>query len=141
MPEITEIAEVLPEDDVRFLLAKYPNHVVRQVGAETHILIKDFSFPNQYAPQTADLLLRLPAGYPDAAPDMFWTKPDVKLVSGAWPTACEHHEVPGSGPGAEVYENLPWQRWSRHFEGGWIIGRHGLQFFVGTIIQELRKGI
>lgn len=139
MPDV-DPESVLPEEDVLFLRDKYPNHVVRTVGSEIHVLLPGFSFP-AYAPQVADLLLRLPAGYPNAAPDMFWTRPDVKLPNGAWPKQCEHREVPGSGPGAEVYEGVAWQRWSRHFEGGWIVGRHGLQFFVATIKRDVERGI
>jgi hypothetical protein len=141
MADVADISEVLPEDDVKFLKEKFPDHAVRQVGNELHVLVRNYSFPEQYAPRIADLLLRLPAGYPNAAPDMFWTKPDVRLASGAWPSQCEHHEVPGTGQGSEVYEQIPWQRWSRHFENDWIVGRHGLQFFMRTISQELRRGI
>ena len=140
MTELDDISELLPEEDVRFLQEKYPDHVVRQVGNEVHVLIRNFPFPEMYTPRTAELLLRLPAGYPNAAPDMFWTRPDVKLTSGAWPIQCQHHEVPGSGHGSDVY-GTPWQRWSRHFENDWIVGRHGLQFFVRTISQELKRGI
>ena len=141
MSEISDIGTVLPEDDVQYLSGKHPNSIVRQVGSELHVILKDFTFPAYYSPQVSDLLLRLPVGYPNASPDMFWTRPSIKLVSGVWPKACMHHEVPGSGLGSEVYENIAWQRWSRHFQGGWIVGRHGLQFFVGTIIQELKRGI
>jgi hypothetical protein len=141
MPDIEDISTVLPEDDVRLLRERYRSHVVRQVGSELHVLIRDFPFPEAYSPRSADLLLRLPPGYPDAAPDMFWTRPDVKLANGGVPQNCEHHEVPGAGAGVEVYENIPWQRWSRHFQGGWQVGRHGLHFFVGSIIQELKQGI
>lgn len=141
MTEIIEISEVLPEDDVRFLREKYPVHVVRHVGAEIHVLLKDFTFPPAYSQQKADLLLRLPAGYPNAAPDMFWTLPDIKLVSGKWPLNSDAHEVPGAGPGVEVYQNVAWQRWSRHFQGGWLVGRHGLQSYVAAVNQELKKGI
>ena len=141
MTDIADISEILPEDDVKFLKEKHPNHVVRRVGEELHVLLKAFPFPAAYSPREADLLLRLPAGYPNAAPDMFWSKPDVRLASGTWPAASEHHEVPGAGKGAEVYEGIKWQRWSRHFEGGWIVGAHGLQSFVRTIVQELAQGV
>lgn len=142
MSEATlDITEVLPEEDVAFLRDKFPQHIVRRVGGEIHVLLQDFPFPVTYTPTISQLLLRLPPGYPNAAPDMFWTRPDVKLATGVWPTQCEHREVPGAGDGSEVYENILWQRWSRHFQGGWIVGRHGLQFFVATIRQELKKGI
>ena len=142
MPDVADISEVLPEDDVKYLKEKYPNHVVRSVGAELHVLLKGFPFPGHYSPREADVLLRLPASYPNAAPDMFWVKPDVKLASGGWPINCEHHEVPGAGKGSEVYESVAWQRWSRHFgDGGWIVGAHGLQSFVRAIVQELGRGV
>ena len=141
MADVADIAAVLPPDDVQFLREKYPNHIVRQVGAELHVLLRDFPIPPAYAPRTSDLLLRLPPGYPNAAPDMFWTKPDVKLASGAWPDRSEYHEVPGAGPGSEVYANVHWQRWSRHFQSGWIVGQPGLQSFVRTIQQELKRGV
>lgn len=141
MPDTFDINSVLPEEDVQFLTDKYPNYIVRQVGAELHIVIKDFQFPENYSPKVSNLLLRLPAGYPDAAPDMFWTLPAIRLKSGSWPQNSEYQEVPGNGPGVEIYENIKWQRWSRHFCGGWIIGQHGLRSFVGTIKQELKKGI
>lgn len=141
MPKVADISSVLPEDDCMFLQDKYPNHEVYQVGADIHVHLNEFSLPEAYAPRSTTVLLKLPAGYPNAAPDMFWTKPDVKLLSGAWPEACAHHEVPGSGPGAEIYENVAWQRWSRHFQGSWKVGIHGLPFFVMSIIQDLKHGI
>src|SRR5215213_6115972 len=110
------IEELLPEEDASFLRSKYPVARVYQVGNEVHVLLPAFTFPSGYSPQTADLLVRLLPGYPDVNPDMFWTKPDVKLASGAWPTASEHHEVPGSGAGVEAYNNTAWQRWSRHIQ-------------------------
>lgn len=140
MSEVVDISEVLPEDDAVFLMEKYSGHVVRQVGSEIHVLLPDFTFPATYTPTSVQLLIRLPAGYPNAAPDMFWTKPDVTLTSGAFPEACAHKEVPGSGKGVEVYEGVQWQRWSRHFHGGWVVGRHGLRSFVAAIKTELGKG-
>jgi hypothetical protein len=72
---------------------------------------------------------------------MFWTRQDVKLVSGAWPQNSEHHEVPGTGTGVERYENKTWQRWSRHTdEGTWRVGTDGLRNFVRSIQRELDLG-
>jgi hypothetical protein len=73
---------------------------------------------------------------------MFWSQPDIKLPSGGWPARSDHREVPGSGEGSDVYQNILWQRWSRHFgDGGWIVGTHGLRSFVRAIVQELKQGI
>jgi len=142
MTEITDLSEVLPGDDCMFHEDKYPDRIVYRVGAELQIILNNFRFPEHYTPRIADLLLRLPAGYPNAAPDMFWTRPDVKLASGAWPQRSNHHEVPGAGQkGADVHEGRSWQRWSRHFQGGWRVGQHGLRSYVATIVQELNRGV
>lgn len=135
------VTDLLPEEDVAFLEEKYPDAKVYKVGDEVHVMFASFSFPAAYSPRHADLLVRLPAGYPDAKPDMFWTNPDVKLVSGAWPIQCAHHEVPGSGAGVEVYK-AAWQRWSRHSNAAdWRPGVDGLRTFVGAIKSELERQV
>jgi hypothetical protein len=133
--------ELLPEGDVTFLKEKYPSAQVYEVGDEVHVLFPSFPFPAAYQARTADLLVRLPAGYPDAKPDMFWTKPDVKLASGAWPAGCEHHAVPGSGEGVEVYRDIAWQRWSRHGPDSWRTGVDGLRNFMASIKLELQRQV
>ena len=135
------IEELLPEEDIRFLKEKYSEAKVYEIGNEVHVLLPSFPFPAGYTPRSADLLLRLQPGYPDAKPDMFWTKPDVRLVSGAWPTASEHHEIPGAGPGSELYTTA-WQRWSRHTSDmPWRAGIDGLRHFVAAIKNELARQI
>lgn len=134
--------ELLPEADIAFLQEKYPDASVYEVGNEVHVLLPSFPFPVAYNPRVANLLIRLPAGYAEVKPDMFWTNPDVKLVSGAWPTACEHHELPGSGDGVEAYNNVTWQRWSRHSApADWRSGIDGLRSFVGAIKNELERQV
>jgi len=135
-----DFAELLPEDDAIFLKDKYPEAQVYKVGDEVHVVLPSFAFPEAYQPRTADLLIRLPAGYADAKPDMFWTKPDVKLASGAWPTASEPHVIPGAGKGVEVYANVPWQQWSRH-STEWRSGVDGLRNYIGAIKRELARQI
>ena len=132
---------LVPEDDDAFLKEKFPEASVYRVGNEVHVLLPAFPFPAAYAPRTADLLVRLPAGYPDSRPDMFWTRQDVKLASGAWPTNAQTPEVPGSGNGAERYEGKTWQRWSRHTDDAtWRAGTDGLRTFVRSIQRELDLG-
>ena len=121
---------------------KYPDARVYEVGNEVHLLLPAFSFPVAYNPPIADLLIRLLAGYPDVKPDMFWTKPDVKLASGAWPAASEVHELPGSAAARlKLYKNVSWQRWSRHITAvDWRPGQ-GLRSFIGAIKCELGRQI
>lgn len=128
------IDELLPDDDVAYLNEKQWPASVYRAGAEVHVRITAFPFPDAYTPRSADLLIRLPAGYPNANPDMFWTHPDVKLVSGAWPAASDVHQVQEP---TEIYGHTPWQRWSRHFSGGWRPGVDGLRTYIGSIRREL----
>ena len=95
------------------------------------LILKDFPFPAAYTPRQAGLMVILPAGYPNAGPDMFWTIPDVKLVSGAWPTASQHRETHG---GRE------WQRWSRHTGGAWRPGIDNIRSYLAAIQKELSLG-
>ena len=87
MSDVDTIDDLLPEIDRDFLLEKHPNHTVKRVGADTHVVIRDFDFPAAYTPRKANLLIILPAGYPNANLDMFWTEPVVKLANGNWPDA------------------------------------------------------
>lgn len=136
------IEDLLPEEDVVFLREKYPQARVYEVGDEVHVVLPSFPFPPAYNPRSSDLLIRLPSGYPDARTDMFWTFPDVKLSSGSWPEACAHHEIPGAGPGVETYNNVAWQRWSRHLApNDWRPGIDRLRNFVAAIRRELERQV
>jgi hypothetical protein len=77
------------------------------------------------------MLIRLPPLYPKAQPDMFWTRPDVKLASGAWPLRADVKET---------YLQLQWQRWSRHWQKAWHPGADSLRTFIAAIIRELSRG-
>lgn len=123
----------LPEVDRDYLESKQYDHVVEKVGDAVHLIIRGFELPEAYLPRRADLLLILPAGYPNSSPDMFWTHPDIKLTNGAWPQAAEVHET---------YGDRSWQRWSRHFNGGsWRPGIDTICTFLAAIRRELSKGI
>ena len=122
---------MLPEEDEEFLREK--GYTYREVAENgfTHVVIANFPLPVAYTPRQADLLIRLPSLYPKAQPDMFWTRPDVKLVSGAWPLRSDVKET---------YLQIQWQRWSRHWQHGWRPGIDGLRTFLAAIIHELSKG-
>ncbi len=129
-----EAKQKLPERDREFLDEKYPTYDVAEHGAELLVLLPEFDFPAAYSPRKADLLIVIPAGYPNAALDMFWAFPDVKLANGNWPQNCDHHGQ---------YLNNSWQRWSRHFfqHRPWRVGVDNLRTFVATIKKELARGV
>ncbi len=128
-----QVQSLIPEIDTEFLEEKGYRFVVHDGGGLVGVVVHDYALPSPYTPDRADLLIRLPAGYPSAKPDMFWTSPDVKLVSGAWPKSCEHHED---------HFGRNWQRWSRHFpDNRWRPGTDNLRTYLAAIRAELLKGI
>lgn len=130
--EIDEIKKILPEQDIDYLVSKeYQFDVVRN-GNDVHVVINNYNFLETYQPRKASLLIILPSGYPNANPDMFWTYPDVKLVSGAWPKSSEYHET---------YNGKNWQRWSRHSNGKWRPGIDCLETFLASVRKEIDRGI
>lgn len=95
----------------------------------TCVVIKSWRLPVGYDRTESDLLVRLPAGFPDVAPDMWWLAPAVKLAGGAVVQATEL---------TEVHVGREWQRWSRHFQPGqWRSGIDGLESYLALIQGEL----
>lgn len=120
---------LIPEDDVEFLTGKGYDYQLAKVDSEVHLVIHRFPFP-PYNPKEADILIRLLAGYPQTAVDMFYTIPDVRLSSRVFPQNCEQHPVIGG---------KPWQQWSRHLT--WRSGTDNLRTFLAAVLSEINKGI
>ena len=126
-----QLEDLVPEIDREFLSSKGFKFRALRSGAEVHVIIDDFPFPDAYAPRVASLMIKLPAGYPNANLDMFWTNPVVRLVSGAMPQNCTE---------LQKIDEVQWQQWSRHFATAWRQGVDNLQTFVATVRRELQKG-
>jgi hypothetical protein len=120
---------LLPELDREFLDEKGHVYDVQQAG-DVFVMIYDFALPETYTPRCCTLLLKLPPGYPNANPDMFWTSPNVRLAGGGIPVATEVREV---------YLNQSWQRWSRH-TNSWRPGIDNIQTKLRAVVSELAKG-
>ena len=121
---------LIPQSDEDYLKQKGFLYEINQEGAEIHIILKDWQFPESYTPQTADVLIRLMPGYPLSAMDMFWTIPDIKLANGSYPQATECREV---------YGGKTWQRWSRHND--WRAGVDNIRTFITAMSEEIKRGI
>src|SRR5688500_1958061 len=100
---------VLPTPDSDFLASRGVPHEVRPEGGMVCVVFPGWSLPPGYDRANADLLVRLPSGYPDLPPDMWWFDPAVRLASGSSAPATE---------AVEAYLGRRWQRWSRHFKPG-----------------------
>jgi hypothetical protein len=100
-------------------------------GGMTCVVIKSWQLPEGFDCTESDLLVRLPAGFPDVAPDMWWFAPAVRLATGAVIPATE---------ATEMYLGREWQRWSRHFlPGQWHSGIDGLESYLALIQHEILR--
>ncbi len=124
---------LIPEVDADFLSEKGYSFDVQPENGAVWVIIRDFPFPAPYTPNQAELLVQLPAGYPNAKPDMFWTSPDIKLSSGAWPKSSDVHET---------HCGRTCQRWSRHFpDDRWRPGTDNMRSYLASIRAELAQGL
>ncbi|MCL5667164.1 MAG: hypothetical protein M1383_05345 [Patescibacteria group bacterium] len=123
---------LLPEFDIEFLDEKQYKYKTISVNGMVHLTIEEFLLPPQkYNLASVKLLIRVPAGYPNANPDMFYTYPDVKLANGNLPDKADVHET---------YDEIPWQRWSRHLsQSQWRAGKDNLRTYISSIKNDLSK--
>jgi hypothetical protein len=98
---------ILPARDREYLELKNIKYVEHNEDRLKGIVLKACPLPDgHFDVQQADVLILLPAGYPDAAPDMFYLLPWVKLSnSGRYPRKADH---------PFQFSGQSWQRWSRH---------------------------
>ena len=122
------IPALLPQTDLDFLNEKGWHYEIAPHPGEVRIYIRNFSLPGAYSPRVTDLLIRLPFGYPQSNPDMFWTRPSVRLTNGAFPNRADYHDPTVDG----------WQRWSRH--STWRPGTDNLHSKMASVKRELEAG-
>lgn len=89
-----------------------------------NVVINDYPTAAGLQPATTTLLVRLPLGFPDATPDMFWCDPPIASCTGA--------AVPGTEL-QETHGGRSWQRWSRHIQGQWRPGIDNLATYLAYI--------
>ena len=103
-------------------------------GGYVCLVVPGFRIPPGYQQSSSDLLVRLPPGFPDAQPDMWWFDPPLRIAaSGAMPPNTDV---------TESYVSRTWQRWSRHFPAGaWRPGRSGVESYLTLIRKDLEKWV
>ncbi len=89
------------------------------------LTVETLKLPTGLVPSIATMLIRLPPGFPDAGPDMFYFDPPLRSASS------------GAVPGTEASWTDPrgrsWQRWSRHIGGQWRPGIDNLSTYLAYI--------
>lgn len=98
----------------------------------TALVLKDFPVPPGLSSGHVDLLLRLPVGFPDATPDMFWVSPSLTTAAGS--------QLPGTDV-TEAHVGRTWQRWSRHIAQQWRPGIDNLETYLAYVRRCLRHAV
>ena len=93
------------------------------------VILKNFSLPDdKFNLKEADVLIILPPGYPDCAPDMFYTQPWLKL--------SETNNYAQATDQSYQFSGHSWQRWSRH-NSSWRSGVDG----IWTMLQRVKDAL
>lgn len=123
---------MLPEDDEIYLASLPCRHEVLALGSEQLLILRDYTLPEgRYTPEAVDLLIRVPAGYPNANPDMFFIDRPVQRTGGGTPQSVTATTINGQ----------QWFQWSRHYPGGaWRAGIDGIETYLRAVRTELEKG-
>ncbi|MBX9609191.1 MAG: hypothetical protein K2Y51_23470 [Gammaproteobacteria bacterium] len=104
--------------------------VIQEAGGWQFLVIKDYQLPGGFEPSSVKLLLKLPPGFPDAAPDMFWVYPAVRTPTGSLPRATSDENLLG-----EI-----WQRFSWHLAAGsWKPGSSNLRDFLRCVASRFLR--
>jgi hypothetical protein len=119
----------LPEKDRQYLSDRGLTWEEVVDGGSKGIILQNFNLPmGRFDVSTANILIVLPSGYPDVAPDMFYLMPWLKLLpNGALPRATK---------AAFSFQGQSWQRWSRH-ENEWRPGIDGIRTMLKRVEHAL----
>jgi hypothetical protein len=120
-----------PERDASFLAERDLAYQVVEEPGSLCLILPAWKLPAGYTQASADLLIRLPAGYPDLPPDMWWFDPAVTRPDGV---VIEATQV------VEVILGRSWQRWSRHLDPShWNSGVDGLESYLSLVWREAKR--
>lgn len=119
----------LPPDDEAHLADKGFEGAVVEERSQRGLIIPRYPLPaGKYDHEKTDLLIFLPGGYPDSAPDMFHTDPWIRLMPQKALARCADTAVDFAG--------RQWQRWSRH-SSEWRPGRDGIWTMLARVDEAL----
>jgi hypothetical protein len=120
------LGAALREQDRTFLDSTGLGYTVEVADGFVSVVLDQFPAPG-LTPDRVDVLVRLPFGFPDATPDMFWVSPALTANGAA---------IPGT-ESTENYLGRSWQRWSRHIGGQWRPGVDNLETYLAYVRRAL----
>ena len=129
--DTTEGLFALPEADERYLNSHGVVFETVSDGPHTGVIFKQLPLSaGKFNHAAADVLILLPPGYPDVAPDMFYCDPWLTLQSvGRYPSCADH---------PHAFQGRNWQRWSRH-NTAWRPGVDGLHTMLKRVEHALAE--
>ncbi len=120
---------LLPSSDRQYLQSK--GYIFEEIAENGHkgLIIRGLQLPpGLFNVSQADVLILLPSGYPDAAPDMFYLLP--------WVTLAQTQKYPKAADQPFMFNKQRWQRWSRH-SNEWRPGIDGIWTMLKRVGQAL----
>lgn len=122
---------MLTDDDRALLDGLELTWSVLPEGGWLTLIVFAWPLPPGFDAAAADLMLRVPPGYPDMPLDMWYFSPAVARADGA---AFEQTQV------RETFSGREWQRWSRHLNpGDWKPGVDDLRSYLARLRGELLR--
>lgn len=122
---------VLPSHCRRYLSERGVAFEELEEGGYKALVLKRFGLPTgRFDAPSADILILLPAGYPDNPPDMFYTMPWLRLApSNRYPIRADQ---------PFDFRQHRWQRWSRH-NTQWRPGVDGIWTMLKRVETALER--
>lgn len=120
--------DLLPAADRAWLTSRGFEYVATLDGGFINVVIRSYPIPAGYDHAESDLLVRLPATWPDGKPDMFWFDP---------PLTRADRRIPDRANATTVVGGRKWQRWSRHIQSGWRSGIDRLANYLAIVNRHL----
>lgn len=118
---------VLPLKDRRYLAQR--GIAYTEIHEPRGVLLPHYELPQDRFDTThADMLILLPGGYPDCAPDMFYALPWLRLAGA--------NNFPRAADVAMEFQGRSWQRWSRHNDA-WRRGIDGIWTMLHRVHNAL----
>lgn len=123
------------EEDKKYLEERSHQYSTYEQGGVTLLVLEQYELPDGYTPQAADVLIEIPADYPDANLDMWWVFPPVVFTrTGAEPAQTQvRQSFAGYAPDPE----RQWQRFSRH--PSWRLGVDDLRSYLVSLRSTMEN--
>lgn len=115
----------------------------RQYSAVRHdsnidwVIVEGVPVEGDFNRDETEVLVDIPSGYPETAPDNFWVPTGIELIGGGQPERCS--------PEHRTHEGEQWDRFSWHVDSGWAASEDiedgsNLLTFMNSVEDRLGEG-